>query len=59
VERRPTIHAWLPPGFLPPLVTIVSAKPSAYTIRVRTLGSRSILSPRSGDDFLFWRNDLF
>ena len=58
VELRPTIHAWLPPRFLPPQVTIVSAKPSAYTIRVRLLGSRSILPPLSGDDVLFWRNDL-
>jgi hypothetical protein len=28
VERRPTIRAWLPRGFVPPQVTIVSAKPS-------------------------------
>jgi hypothetical protein len=27
VERRPTIRGWLPPGFVPPQVTIVSAKP--------------------------------
>jgi Acetyltransferase (GNAT) domain len=59
VERRPTIHAWLPPRFLPPQVSIVSAKPSAHTIRVGMLGSRLILPPLSTDDVLFWRNDLF
>lgn len=58
VERRPTIDAWLPLRFLPPQVTIVSAKPSAHTMRVRLLGSRAIV-PLSGDDVLFWRNDLF
>jgi hypothetical protein len=35
VERRPTIRAWLPRGFLPPQVTIVSAKPSTEVMMVR------------------------
>jgi hypothetical protein len=34
VEQRPTIHAWLPPGFLPPQVTIASATRSKEVIRV-------------------------
>jgi len=58
VERRPTIHAWLPPGFLPPQVTIASATPSTEAISVCMLGSRTIVPPLSGDDVLYWRNDV-
>ena len=29
VERRPSIRAWLPPGFVPPQVTIATAPPPA------------------------------
>jgi hypothetical protein len=58
IERRPTIRGWLPPGFMPPQVTIVSATPSAETIRVRMLDPSRIVPLLSGDDVLFWRNDL-
>src|SRR6185436_4901347 len=34
-ERRPSIRAWLPPHFLPPQVTIVSATPSTEMMIVR------------------------
>jgi hypothetical protein len=58
VERRPTIRAWLPRGFVPPQVTIVSAKPSTEVLMVRSLGS--LVQPRlSGDDVLYWRSDIF
>jgi hypothetical protein len=58
VERRPTIRAWLPRGFVPPQVTIVSAKPSTEVLMVRSLGS--MVQPRlSGDDVLYWRSDIF
>jgi hypothetical protein len=58
VERRPTIHAWLPPGFLPPQVTIASATPSKEVINVCLLGSRTSMPPLSSDDVLYWHNDL-
>jgi hypothetical protein len=58
VERRPTIHAWLPPRFLPPQLTIASATPSKEVIRVRMLGSRTTMPPLSGDDVVYWRNDI-
>jgi GNAT superfamily N-acetyltransferase len=59
VERRPTIRAWLPHGFVPPQVTIVSAKRSTEVLIVRSLGS-SMIEPRlSGDDVLYWRADIF
>jgi hypothetical protein len=58
VERRPTIRAWLPRGFVPPQVTIVSTKPSTDVLMVRSLGS-TVVQPRlSGADVLYWRSDI-
>ena len=59
IERRPTIRGWLPPRFLPPQVTVVSATPSTEIMMVRVL-NRTAMSPRlSDDDVLYWRNDVF
>jgi GNAT superfamily N-acetyltransferase len=59
VEHRPTIRGWLPTGFVPPQVTIVSANPSTDVMMVRSLGS-TVLQPRlSRDDVLYWRGDIF
>ena len=58
VERRPTIRAWLPAGFLPPQVAVASTMPSTETIRVRLLGSRASAPPLCTNDVLFLRNDL-
>ena len=59
VRRRPTIRGWLPPRFLPPQVSVVSATPSTATMMVRMLG-RAAMPPRlSGDDVLYWRDDVF
>ena len=57
-ERRPTIRASLPRGFVPPQVTIVSSKPSTEVLMVRSLGS-PVQPPLSGDDVLYWRSDIF
>jgi hypothetical protein len=59
VERRPTIRAWLPRGFLPPQVTIMSAKPSTDVLMVRSLGSTALQPRLSADDVLYWRSDIF
>jgi hypothetical protein len=59
VERRPTIRAWLPRGFVPPQVTIVSAKPSTDLMMVRPLGKTEVHPRLSGDDVLYWRSDIF
>jgi hypothetical protein len=58
MERRPTIRGWLPPGFMPPQVAVMSATPSAETIRVRVLDSSKMVRRLSSVDVLFWRNDL-
>ena len=59
VERRPTIRAWLPAGFVPPQVTIMSARPPTEVLMVRSLGS-TVVQPRlSAADVLYWRSDIF
>ncbi len=56
-EQRPTVRAWLPPGFRPPQLAIVSEVP-AIGMKMRQLGAAQL--PRlSADDVLYWRNDLF
>jgi hypothetical protein len=57
-QRRPTIRAWLPPGFLPPQVTIASTVSSTEVVGARMLGAAATEPPLSSDDVLFWRNDL-
>jgi hypothetical protein len=59
VERRPTIRAWLPRGFVPLQVTIVSTKPSTDVLMVRSLGSTLVQPRLSGDDVLYWPGDIF
>jgi hypothetical protein len=58
VERRPTIRGWLPPGFLPPQVTIVSTQPSAEVLLARLLTSSVDRQALSYDDVLYWRSDF-
>jgi predicted N-acetyltransferase YhbS len=59
-EKRPSIKAWLPDGFLPPQVTLVGEKPSAETMMIRPLGDRARgLRPLAREDVCYWRGDLF
>ena len=58
MERRPTIRGWLPPGFMPPQVAIVSVTPWPERLRVRALDRSNTVSSLSPDDVLFWRNDF-
>jgi hypothetical protein len=59
VERRPTIHAWLPPGFVPPQVAIASAKPAKQVTMMRSLETTEVLLQLSAVDVLYWRSDIF
>ena len=59
VERRPTIRGWLPPRFLPPQLTIVSAAPATEIMMVRMLNPSAMRPRLSGDDVSYWRNDVF
>ena len=58
-ERRPSIRGWLPPGFVPPQITVVSARPSLTVMRVRRLGTTPVQPPLSREDVLYWRSDVF
>ena len=57
-ERRPRIRGWLPPGLVPPQVTIVSATPSTDLMMIRFLGTTVVQPPLSGNDVLYWRSDI-
>jgi hypothetical protein len=59
VEGRPVIRGWLPPGFVPPQVTIVSTRPSAEILLARPLTSTVDRLGLSSDDVLYWRSDVF
>jgi hypothetical protein len=58
-ERRPTICAWLPAGFIPPQITIRSATPSTEMMMVRFLETSVLQAPLSREDVLYWRGDTF
>lgn len=57
---RPKIRAWLPPGFVPPQITIAAKRPSAEVMMVRPL-THAAESARTldADDIMYWRGDLF
>jgi GNAT superfamily N-acetyltransferase len=58
-ESRPSIGGWLPPGFVPPQFTIVSATASPETVMIRSLKTTVVRPELSGPDVLYWRADLF
>ncbi len=59
-EKRPSIRAWLPEGFLPPQVMKIGEKPSAEVMMVRALtpAAKSVSALRA-EDVLYWHGDLF
>jgi predicted N-acetyltransferase YhbS len=59
-ERRPIIRASLPPGFSPPQITIIAARPSAEVMMVRPLTPAAEAARTLGtEDAMYWRGDLF
>jgi predicted N-acetyltransferase YhbS len=59
-ERRPTIKAWFPDGFLPPQITIVSESPSKDVMMIRPLNDRGrSATALTSADVLYWRGDAF
>jgi hypothetical protein len=59
VESRPVIRGWLPPGFLPPQVTIASASATRPLLLARALSSRAQGLHLMGPEVMYWRSDLF
>jgi GNAT superfamily N-acetyltransferase len=59
-EKRPSIRAWLPEGFLPPQVTIVGEKPSAEMMMIKPLNDRARSAPSLvASDVCYWHSDIF
>jgi hypothetical protein len=58
-EARPAIRGWLPPGFQPPQVTIVSASLAAPPLLARAVSARVPRLQLTPADVLYWRSDLF
>jgi len=59
VESRPVIRGWLPPGFLPPQVTIAASSVAPPLLFARALSSRVEGVHLSPPDVMYWRSDLF
>jgi hypothetical protein len=57
-ERRPVIRAWLPPGFVPPQVTILSSHPAGELLLVRSLNPAITLPALAAADVLYWHSDV-
>ncbi len=58
-ESRPVIRGWLPPGFLPPQVTIASASAAPPLLLARALSSRVQALHLTAPEVMYWRSDLF
>jgi hypothetical protein len=58
-ERRPLIRAWLPHGFLPPQVTVVSTPRSTPGMMARDLTGTAQAWPPAASEVLYWRSDTF
>jgi len=59
VESRPVIRGWLPPGFLPPQVTIASSSKASPLLFGRALSARVQGLQLTAPEVMFWRSDLF
>jgi hypothetical protein len=58
-ESRPVIRGCLPPGFLPPQITIAAAPAAPPLVLARALSPRVQGVQWSSADVLYWLNDVF
>jgi GNAT superfamily N-acetyltransferase len=59
-EQHPAIRARLPPGFVPPQVTIAAPRPSSEIMMVRPLNAMAEPARTlTEQDVLYWYSDLF
>jgi GNAT superfamily N-acetyltransferase len=58
-QRPPTINGRLPPGLLPPQMTVVDRVTSNEIMMIRPLGGTRIDRALEEHEVLYWRNDLF
>jgi hypothetical protein len=59
IEARPVIRGWLPPGFVPPQVTVAPAVPARSTLLTTVLSTRVPQLKLAVRDVLYWHNDVF
>jgi hypothetical protein len=59
MERRPIIRGWLPHGFVPPQITIVSARPATEVMLGRFLRGPGRPTRLLRHEVLYWRSDVF
>lgn len=59
-QKRPSIRAWLPDGFLPPQVTLIGDAPSSEVMMVRALtpAAEPVRALRA-EELLYWHGDVF
>jgi len=57
--RRPQIRAWLPPGFLPPQLSVLRTEAPSISMMVAALGGFAIDLPLAAADFAWWHGDAF
>jgi predicted N-acetyltransferase YhbS len=59
-ERRPEVTAWLPPGFLPPQLTVLDRRPSKDVMMCCSLSSNGAVAATLDEgDLLYWKSDMF
>ena len=59
-EKRPSIKAWLPGGFLPPQLTIIGETASPDVMMLRPLTDRGRpATPLAASDVAYWHGDAF
>ncbi len=59
-EQRPSIAGWLPSGFLPPQIAVVSERPSTDVMMVRPLtAAGEPARTLRAEDVLYWKSDHF
>jgi len=59
-ERRPEVTAWLPPGFLPPQLTVLDRRPSKDVMMCCSLSSNGAAAATLDEgDLLYWKSDMF
>jgi hypothetical protein len=58
-RSRPVIRGWLPPGFVPPQLTIASVGAASAFLVARPLSSRLRDFHLAADEVLYWQGDLF
>jgi hypothetical protein len=57
--RMPTLRAWLPPGWLPPQLSLVAETPASEIMMVRPLRHDVLERPLQKADARYWHGDAF